>query len=238
MGRIFIILVAIGAFVIWRRWKTLDSSQQRRDYLYKSLVFGLVLLIIGLAVFGRIDVLGAVFASLLLSIKYLIAFAIRHFPMIANIYGATNGFGMGKKRSLKSHWLEINVDFSNGKISGVVLKGEHANCQLDELQQEQLRSLLEACRDDPKSSYLLQTYMTQRFQHQAGNADFGASSPTNASLSEEDALEILGLEGSPSSADIKLAHKRLMQKIHPDRGGNDFLAAMINRARDRLLDKK
>ena len=54
-------------------------------------------------------------------------------------------------------------------------------------------------------------------------------------LSNEEALKILGLEPGASKEDIGKAHKRLMQRLHPDRGGSDYLAAKINAAKDQLL---
>ncbi|MBK8186405.1 MAG: molecular chaperone DnaJ [Cellvibrio sp.] len=64
-----------------------------------------------------------------------------------------------------------------------------------------------------------------------------ASSPlTNI----EEAMEILGLSGDIKKGEITEdlildAHRKLIQKLHPDRGGNDYLAAKINQARDLLL---
>tara|TARA_B110000116_G_C16798713_1_gene568700 strand:- start:4902 stop:5402 length:501 start_codon:yes stop_codon:yes gene_type:complete len=51
-----------------------------------------------------------------------------------------------------------------------------------------------------------------------------------------EAQEVLGLTEQPSRDDIVDAHRKLMQRIHPDRGGSDHLAAKVNQAKETLLD--
>ena len=54
-------------------------------------------------------------------------------------------------------------------------------------------------------------------------------------MDEGQALAVLGLDDAASKDDILAAHRRLMQKLHPDRGGTDYLAATLNKAKDVLL---
>jgi len=54
-------------------------------------------------------------------------------------------------------------------------------------------------------------------------------------MSQEEALEILGLGRDAQEAQIIEAHRRLVQLIHPDRGGSHFLTVKVNQAKKVLL---
>jgi len=54
-------------------------------------------------------------------------------------------------------------------------------------------------------------------------------------MSRAEALKVLGLEEGATAEAIRAAHRRLIQQIHPDKGGTNYLAAKINEAKDVLL---
>ncbi len=84
---------------------------------------------------------------------------------------------------------------------------------------------------------LLQRYL-QAKEHLNTESQYRSESkqaPAKQTMTVQEALDVLGLEDNPTEKEIVEAHRKLIQKVHPDRGGNDFLAATINNAKETLI---
>lgn len=75
----------------------------------------------------------------------------------------------------------------------------------------------------------------KKLMGEEGSQQQTTGSVVGAEMSSHDAADILGVDSNANAEEIKSAHKRLMQKMHPDRGGSDALAKQINLAKDILL---
>ena len=239
MGKIIGVAVLIVGFIMWRRWKKLPSEQAQRKYIFQAAVGGILVVILVLALTGRIHPLGAVFAALIPMLKVWLNLLIRWFPLMARIYGSSNA----KPTALRSTAIELEINFGTGELSGTVLSGEYTGQPLQSLNEEQLRKLLNYCRQqDKKSTYLLQVFLAKHAHGKAkewqnGNTQRQSDTLSPGAMSRDEAAEILGVSVDASKENVSIAHKKLIGKVHPDKGGSDYLASLLNRARDRLLDK-
>ena len=139
----------------------------------------------------------------------------------------------------KTAYLEVKINLRNGQIDGTVLQGEFAGQTLSALDQDQLNKLLEELRGvDREGTLLLNAYLARRFTGTQGQQQYQQQQQSASGVSTDEAWQILGLEPGADEEEIIRAHKKLIQKLHPDRGGNDYLAAKINAAKDVLLKGK
>lgn len=59
--------------------------------------------------------------------------------------------------------------------------------------------------------------------------------PKPQAIDAKEARAILGVDAAASADEIRAAHRRLVQALHPDKGGSAELTRRINAARDTLL---
>ena len=70
-----------------------------------------------------------------------------------------------------------------------------------------------------------------------GDANGPRPELTTHVMSEAEALEVLGLRPDAEASEIIEAHRRVMQIVHPDRGGSKYFAVKANQAKDVLLNR-
>jgi hypothetical protein len=146
----------------------------------------------------------------------------------------------GQKSVVRSAWLEMELDHDSGDMDGVVLVGRFEGRRLFEMSEDELRELAADVKDDRESAELLEAYLDRRMPGWRDDADADAGAGhrgpySTGAMTHEEAYKILGLEPGAPAVDIRKAHRSLMQRVHPDLGGNAFLAQRVNEARDVLL---
>ena len=141
----------------------------------------------------------------------------------------------GEASGVETALLAMRMDLATGAMSGEVRAGRFAGRSLASLALPELLALLEeAARDDPESVALLEAWLDRAHPEWREVAP-DAPPPRSGAMTADEALAVLGLSEGATEAEIRAAHRRLMQAAHPDRGGSDWLAARVNQARDVLL---
>lgn len=222
---LLILAVLALAFGGLHKYRKLPPARQRA-FLIKMAIFGLAgILLLGVFT-GRMHWFGAIIAALLPILKIGLNTLMRVLPLWLNSTGGVASF--------KTEHLDVTIAVRSGQLSGSVIKGPCAGKTIAGLTEEDLQELENYYRDrDSKSYYLIR--FARKGQTFGGSQQQQPPPPSFTNPGREEALQILGLTGNPSRDEIIAAHRRLINKLHPDRGGSDFLAARVNQARDILL---
>ena len=202
-----------------------------------------VLAILGLIVGGYL--LWGGFQALAALALFFMLPALMRWRMIWNRLKAAQGPSPGQASEVETRFFKMTLDHDSGVMTGLVKEGRFRGRALEDLGIEELVDLWAECRaEDAQSAAVLEAYLDrtqgeawrEAAQRDYGGAGAGPRPPSGpGAMSQEEAYEILGLEPGASPEEIHEAHRRLMQKIHPDHGGSNYLAAKINQAKARLL---
>ncbi|MGY6274935.1 DnaJ domain-containing protein [Methylomonas sp. MgM2] len=87
----------------------------------------------------------------------------------------------------------------------------------------------------PQLRRLWMLYVHGKQTHKTDSEQPRYRAGSDRSMTKSEALCVLGLKPGASEEDIIQAHRKLIARLHPDRGGSDYLAAQINRAKKVLL---
>ena len=148
----------------------------------------------------------------------------------------------GRTSRIETDYLEVELDHDTGQIRGRVLKGAYAGRDLEYMSPIEMAQLWQDCRfADPQSAQVVEVYLDRAHptwrEDMARTGGSGGAASAAGRMTRGQALEVLGLGEGASDDDIRRAHRDLMMKLHPDRGGSTFLAAKINEAKDVLLGR-
>jgi hypothetical protein len=243
---LLLILLPVLAYYFAKSIGRRFSLSARQNRLLFFLLASLLVIAVLIAI-GRLPI-----HFILAPLGVAATFLIRTLPMLLRFLPMWHMF-KGKAASartakpdqvstIRTQFLEMELRHDDGSMDGVVLKGDFSGQRLSALALQDLLSLYAECNQDSDSAQVLEAFIDRAFpdwreQAQAQQHENEPSMDADANMTEHLAREILGIDASVGREEIIKAHRSLMQKLHPDRGGSDYLAQKINAAKDHLLKK-
>ena len=248
-----VIPAIVGLVAFWVLWKelTAKSRPKKLSKVAGAAAVALIAALLLLTATGRLPWLAALAAGALPFLRWGLSMAagplIGHFLRSGFGAGRFGPFGQSSAQhdasqpggatpsvsTVSTADLRMTLEHESGDMDGTVLRGALAGRKLSDLGEGELQDLYRTL-SEPGSVQLLAAYLERRFP--GWTADSQRNGGAQASeMDESQALAVLGLDGAASKEDVLAAHRRLMQRLHPDRGGTDYLAATLNKAKEVLL---
>ncbi len=236
---LFILAVAVLAVRWYRDWVSRKASAASRSLL-TWLGIGVVLF---LAVTGRLGIIVPIVLTLFAALLRLAPLMIQFLPFFHRLWRERQSRQTGNaedrnRSSAEAKFLRMDLNHSTGEIRGSVLCGRFAGRDLHTMTMEELVDLHQECREEDRdSAALLEAYLDRVHgdQWRTDRRSERSRAGVRTEITKDEAYQVLGLRPGASREAVIQAHRRLMQKLHPDRGGSDYLAAEINRAKEILL---
>lgn len=131
--------------------------------------------------------------------------------------------------------ISMKLNHQTGTMTGSVLVGVFEGRELDSLSDEELREVYQTLREE-ESKRLLEAYVARHRPHLNETQNEANEQADGDEMSLKRAADILGVNVDASKDEIVGAHRRLMDKLHPDKGGSSYLASELNAAKKVMLD--
>jgi hypothetical protein len=203
----------------------------------------LVLLVVGLAAAGRLNWIVAALAALIPFVRQLVGLG-RLVPWLKSLFArnpshpntGSNSASGAASTTTESPFFRMTLHHASGHMDGEIKQGRHQHRFLSELSLVELVGLFGDVQDYD-SQRLLESYLDHHYPEWRRNRP-NETTAQQTGMSRREALEALGLTDGAAREDIVAAHRRLIQRLHPDRGGSTYLAALLNQAKDVLIDDR
>jgi hypothetical protein len=244
--RLVVLLAVLSLLYLLVRWFIRTPPEKVRAAVGRFALWTLVGTLVALAVTGRLHWLFAALAALVPLAQRLLTL-LQLAPAVQRLvrrFRGSPGAGPGGQTghsTLETRYLRMVLDHESGALTGLVLAGAYRGRPLDGLSLAELLDLLAVCQaEDRQSAAVLEAYLDRAHGpawREARPEPPGTPAGPEGRMTREQAFQILGLAPGATEEAIRTSHRRLMQKLHPDRGGSDYLAALLNQAKDLLLGR-
>lgn len=233
-------LLATIAFVFLMQ--SLWARKQPKSLSTKILASAVTLLIALaiLAASGRMHWIAAVGAAVVpflrrsFSLLRYLPYLARLMSMSSTAHANSNASG-SQQTETSTQELRMRLDHESGDIYGEVLVGRHEGRALSDLSPMEIKELHLALKET-ESRRLLEAY-ADRYHPTILDPQAEGSPTASPEMTHGRALKVLGLSTAATKDEIVAAHRRLIQRMHPDRGGSSFLAAELNAAKKFLMEE-
>ncbi len=227
----YLVSMLFTAGLVW--WFALGPGRRAGERLspFNRKAFGAVAICIGvlLALRGRFDI-------------GIIVLSVGAWLWGIGLPQAIDPIGQARLSRIRTRRLEVLTDLGTGERDARILAGRFSGRAVSRLAAPDLLALAEELmRVDPEGVCLLADQLDRlvpgwrehlHFDTAAGS---GAASALGSEMRLNEAYQILGLEQGASEQAVRAAHRALIGRFHPDKGGSACLAALVNRARDIAL---
>lgn len=246
MSGLFVLAIAVVGWMLYQKYFRALLAQGRAGRI-KIAVIALGLVFLVLAVTGRAPALFAAIGALMTMLMRFMPLLLRAAPWLAK-WGLGDGFPgtAGQVSQVRTPSLLMTIYPQTGAMHGTVLVGAFEGQSLDALSDDELHQLHEYCRrSDVEGLRLLETWLVRERPESwgakpgsGGTGGAGGAAGGGTGMAVEEACEILGVTSAATREEIVTAHRSLMVRLHPDKGGSHYLSAKVNEAKRVLLNRQ